>query len=301
MANAMQVVITEAGLAELINAEQSGTAHVVLSQVAFGTGQYIASETQTALMNEIKRVDTIKGGAVGDNTIHITATDSSGDAYAIYEVGVYTESGVLFAVYSQNTPIVEKASGSEMMLAIDIILVNGNPENVVVPDTSFVLTPATTDIVGIVELATPEETIAGNDSIRAVTPAGLSARTSTSGRAGLIQIATSQEAIAGTNNSKAITPLSMATAFVKTHADAGYQKLPNGFIIQWGKALIANGGSGTTITFPLAFPNGCKSCVVNSADSASISFVVASLAQGSANIRHNGNGGVNAYWVALGF
>lgn len=301
MANAMQVVITDAGLAEIVNAEQSGTAPVVLAYVGVGTGKYEVSGTQTELREEIKRVDTIKGGAVGDNTIHITATDSTGDAYDVYEVGVYTESGVLFAVYSQDTPIVRKASGSEMMIAIDIVLINGNPDSVTVPETNFVLAPATTENTGIVELATSEEVIGGNDSTRAVTPAALTARTSTTGRTGLIQISTSQEAIEGTNNEKAVTPYSMATAFVKLHSDTGYQKLPNGFIIQWGKALVANGGVGTTVTFPTAFPVGCKGVFASTTDVAGVSFVIAATTTGTATIRHNGNGGVNTYWMAIGF
>ena len=303
MANAMQIVITDAGLAEVVNAEQSGTAPVVLAYVGVGTGQYDATGEQTELLEEIKRVDTIKGGAVGDNTIHVVATDSTGDAYEVYEVGVYTDTGVLFAVYSQSTPIVKKASGSEMMLAIDIVLINGNEyiDSITVPETNFVLAPATTENTGIVELATNEETISGNDSVRAITPAGLSARFSTTGRTGLVQLATSQEAIAGVNNSKAITPLTMNTAFVKVHADSGYQKLPNGFIIQWGKALIANGGIGTTITFPTAFPVGCKGVFASTTDIAGISFVIAATDVGTATIRHNGNGGVNTYWMAIGF
>lgn len=40
----------------------------------------------------------------------------------------------------------------------------------------------------------------------------------------------------------------------------GWQKLPSGLIIQYGSAL--NNGSPRTITFPIAFPNGCNSVVV---------------------------------------
>ncbi len=39
--------------------------------------------------------------------------------------------------------------------------------------------------------------------------------------------------------------------------DSGYQKLPNGLIIQWGgKGFYYQGGS-DSLTFPIAFPNGC--------------------------------------------
>ena len=301
MANAMQIVITDAGLAEVVNAEQSGTAPVILAQVGIGTGQYQATEDMTTLVAETKRLGSIKGGAVGDNTIHITAADSSADAYSVYEIGVYTDTGVLFAVYSQSTPIVQKASGAEMMLAIDIILTNGNPDSVTVPDTSFVLTPATTERSGVVELATSAEAITGTDSIRAVTPAALSARSATTGRTGLVQLATTQETLAGTNNSKAITPLALAGAFPKMHSTAGYTKLPSGFILQWGEALIVNGGVGTTITYPIAFPNGCKGVYAMAKGTVSISYAVDAISVGNATLRHNGNGGVNTFWMAIGF
>ena len=43
-----KMLITSAGLAEIVNAEQSGTAPVVLSHVAFGTGQYTPTADMTA-------------------------------------------------------------------------------------------------------------------------------------------------------------------------------------------------------------------------------------------------------------
>jgi hypothetical protein len=44
---------------------------------------------------------------------------------------------------------------------------------------------------------------------------------------------------------------------------SGYQKLPNGFIIQWGtSAVAATAGSSATTTFPIAFPTSCQSVVL---------------------------------------
>jgi hypothetical protein len=297
----MSILITDAGLAEVINAEHSGTTPVVLSHIAFGTGQYTASASQTALQSEFKRFETIKGGAIGDNVIHLTVNDNSTETYTVNEVGVFTASGTLFAVYSQTTPIIQKAGNSEILLAIDVILTNINPDSVTVGDTTFVLNPATTTKQGIVELATAEETITGSDGSRAVTPAGLSARTATTGRKGLVELATFAEAIAGTDGDRAVTPAALTAAFVKEHSDAGFQKLPNGFIIQWGKALVANGDNGTSVTFPTTFPNGCKSIVPVSMDSVAVSYMVGTVSEGSAVLKHNGNGGVNTYWIAVGY
>ena len=44
--------------------------------------------------------------------------------------------------------------------------------------------------------------------------------------------------------------------FVWSPYGQGYQKLPNGFIIQWGSYTVGN-GSGATRSFNFAFPNSC--------------------------------------------
>lgn len=171
MSNENQFLITNAGLAEIVNAEQSGTAPVVLSHVAFGTGQYTPTADMTALKSEFKRFDSVAGGAIGDNVIHLTVHDNSTDAYTVNEIGVFTASGTLFAVCSATTPYIQKAAASETMLAIDIVLSNIDPTSITVGDTSFVLNPATTETAGTVELATDAEAKAGTDTTRAMTPA----------------------------------------------------------------------------------------------------------------------------------
>lgn len=168
----MKLVITDAGIAEVINAEHTGTAPVVLTQVGLGRGVYTPTPDQTALHDEIKRLSTISGGVVGDNIMHIQALDgTAGASYAVYEIGVYTASGTLFAVYSQALPIIHKVADSEIMLAIDFVLAGFEPTSVTVGDTNYSLAPATTSNQGVVELATDEEAVAGTDAERALTPA----------------------------------------------------------------------------------------------------------------------------------
>lgn len=170
-----KMLITTAGLAEIVNAEQSGTAPVVLSHVAFGTGQYTATADLTKLKSEFKRFDAVAGGAISDNMIHLTIHDNSTDKYTVNEVGVFTASGTLFAVISQTTPIMEKSATSESMLAIDIALTDIDASSISFGDTNLVLNPATTAAAGIVELATDAEAKSGTDKTRAVTPAALDA------------------------------------------------------------------------------------------------------------------------------
>jgi hypothetical protein len=175
MSSVLNVIITDAGIAEVINAQHTGTAPVVLSQVGFGRGIYTPTADQTALHDEIKRVSTIAGGVVGSNIMHIQALDSGESAYAVYEIGVYTASGTLFAVYSQPMPILHKVANSSIMCVIDFVLSGVEPTAVTVGDTDYTLAPATPTNQGVVELATVEETTAGTDTERAVTPADAAA------------------------------------------------------------------------------------------------------------------------------
>lgn len=192
------IIVTDAGIEEVINAERNGTAPVVLTQVGLGTGQYTPTHDQTALQNEFKRLpaNALSGGNVGDNVIYINARDTSNDAYTLFEFGVYTASGTLFAVCSQNVPILQKAAGAQAYLDIEFLLTNVNPASVTLGDTNFFNPPATTETPGVVELATAAETLAGTAADKAVTPAGLVERTATTTRTGLVKIGNSVKAAA---------------------------------------------------------------------------------------------------------
>lgn len=173
---AITLVITDVGRAEVINAAQNGFAPVEITQVGFGVGKYTADPTQTALQDEFKRLSTISGGAISPTAIHVTARDSGPDAYSVFELGVYLASGTLFAVYSQNTPIIDKAGASVALLAIDIELTGDvTPEMVTFGDTNFQLNSATETSEGLVQLATVAEVVAGTDATKAVTPKGVKA------------------------------------------------------------------------------------------------------------------------------
>jgi hypothetical protein len=46
----------------------------------------------------------------------------------------------------------------------------------------------------------------------------------------------------------------------------GYQKLPQGLILQWGTTSVVSPGSAATITFPIAFPNSLGSIQLTASD-----------------------------------
>ena len=209
MAN--KFIVTDAGLQELADAVSAGTT-VQLTQVKLGNGKYTASASQTAMKGTVlKTLDAINGGNVGDNIIHIEIADSSSDSYVAYEVGVFSESGTLFGIVSSATAILEKASSSNAILAIDFVLASDVSQAVTVSGVTYYVPPATTELQGIAELATSSETIAGTDTSRVVTPAGLASLTATDARRGLTEYATSAETIAGTSGQLAVTPYGLST------------------------------------------------------------------------------------------
>ena len=268
---ALDIVITNAGLAEIVNAERNGTAPVILSEVGFGTGQYEPDPSRTTLEAEFKRLTAIAGGSIGGNVIHLNAQDASDDEYTVHEVGIYTESGTLFAVFSQGLPILQKVSLAQALLAIDIVLTNVNPASVTVGDTNFQFNRATTEMQGVVQLATADEVALGLDDAKVITPATLA---------------------------KAFSSGQIDEDFQKL--GCGVQKLPGGGILQWGKALVAPDGS-TRIVLPQAFPNACQYVNVLPLGSIQPAFSVNEMTPEAISFKHNGNGGVNAIWFAVGY
>lgn len=174
----LQLIITDAGRQAIVDAQNTGTLPVVLDQFALGTGKWTPDATATALQAEIKRIDTVGGLAVADDTIHVTCTDDSVDAYALGEFGLYTDDGVLFAIYSDLAGITDKAADALLLLAADVVLTSVPPGAVTVNGIGFSNPPATENAPGIAEVATQAETDAGTDDERIVTPKKLMAAAS---------------------------------------------------------------------------------------------------------------------------
>lgn len=86
-------------------------------------------------------------------------------------------------------------------------------------------------------------------------------------------IASTAEAQALTNSTKLLTPLRLSDAFKGANVNlvsSGYQKLPNGLIIQWGGTVSSPSGSSSATTFPITFPNACLQVVTSLASSANL-------------------------------
>ncbi|AMP13391.1 hypothetical protein [Collimonas pratensis] len=169
----LQIIITNAGRAALVNAEHNGTAPLKITEIGITAAVFTAGKETTALPGEIKRLSTISGEVVAPDTLHVTIRDDGADTYAVRGIGYWLSNGVLLGVYSQPEPILQKSTQSMMLLAADVVFSDIKATSLTFGDANFTNPPATTERQGVVELATGDEAVAGTDGTRAVTPAGL--------------------------------------------------------------------------------------------------------------------------------
>ncbi|MBY8609942.1 phage tail protein [Burkholderia arboris] len=170
------IYITDAGRAALVAPGNTGTNAHQVTQIGLATAAFVFKPDMTALPSELKRITTFGGDTVAKDTIHMVIQDDSADQYKLYGFGLYLDNGVLFGVYVQNDPILEKAGASMLLLAADTVFASIDVTKLVFGPTSFLNPPATTERKGVVELATQDEVDAGADDTRAVTPKTVAAR-----------------------------------------------------------------------------------------------------------------------------
>jgi hypothetical protein len=170
MAAAIRITVTAAGRAALRNLAGDGTNAVLVASVGLTATAFASG---SALPDEIKRVTTIKGGATAADTIHVTISDTGGDVYSVRGFGLYLADGTLFASYGQPDVIVEKSAQAAMLLSADVQFADIDATQITFGDTNFSNPAATTERMGVAELATDDETITGTDALRTVTPKSL--------------------------------------------------------------------------------------------------------------------------------
>ncbi|QEW06352.1 gp53-like domain-containing protein [Nitrincola iocasae] len=257
----LQITITDAGRAEVINADNTGTGPVTITEVGLGTGQYNPDPEQLTLTAETKRLNTIAGQVVSADIIHVTIKDETGDAYTVNEFGLYTDSGTLFAVYSDpENPIAQKASASALLLAVDITLGTLNANSLTFGDTSFAMPPASETVPGIAQAATQVETDEGTNDTKFITAKKLKnwVKQATESVLGMMKVATQAQTDEGTDDTVAVTPKKLRWGFSILLGGNGYIVFPSwmgGLIFQWG-AVVIQSGNFVDVILPITFPTG---------------------------------------------
>jgi hypothetical protein len=224
-----EIIVTTAGRNALLGGSFAP------AELALGTASWTPTETSTALNTEVSRVD-VAGvvDQIGDDArLHLTALDDSSLDYDLREFALFDDDGVCLAIYSQATDIAVKATASQLLLTLDLVIQDADVGSIDVGDTTYNLPAATTSASGLVELATTAEAQAGVDAVRAITPAALASVTATESRRGLVELATSSEVQAGADTDRAVTPAGLA-ALTSTQTRAGLIERANAAEVEAG-------------------------------------------------------------------
>ncbi|MCC2602538.1 gp53-like domain-containing protein [Sphingopyxis yananensis] len=166
----LNLVITDAGRAALVNAAHNGTLPVIISHCGVSASAVVPVPTAATLPEEIKRLATLSGGVVAENTIHVTIRDESSDIYTLRSLALYLGDGTLFAIHGQPAPIMEKSAGAMLLMALDAQFVDVDATHLSFGDSNFLNPPATETVQGVIEIATQPEANSGVDDQRALTP-----------------------------------------------------------------------------------------------------------------------------------
>ncbi|MQX37869.1 phage tail protein [Roseospira navarrensis] len=193
MSEDFRVYQTDTGRAKIANALVYGQP-VEITHMAVGDGggaDIVPDTAMTALVRETYRsaIETLEVDANNPAwvTIQMVIPSTVGGWY-VREVGLFDAAGDLIAIArypSSYKPVVEEGAAKDMTIKL-VLEVSNSAAITLIADTSVIVAtrpwvlsqlpgPATTEVRGIVELATSAECAAGTDTERAVTPSGLSA------------------------------------------------------------------------------------------------------------------------------
>lgn len=203
-------ILTNAGKAAIVAANNTGTNPVTINRVGVGSASWTPTAAATALQTEIKKITAIGGEAVADDTIHVTASDTSSDVYTVREIGLFLTDGTLLAVYSQASAIITKGAETVALIAADLVITGLPAGSVTVGNVTFDYPQASETVKGVAEIATVAEAQAGTDDTRMLTPLKLQSVTATTTRMGVVELATDAEVVVGTDTTRAITPAGLA-------------------------------------------------------------------------------------------
>lgn len=279
----LALTITNAGQTRYAAAQLGEDIDLSVARVGLTDRAFVAAPTLTALPGEFRRVDTLSGKVVGDNVVHLVVRDSEAMTYTVRGFGLFLADGTLFATYAQSDVLFQKATLSDMHLAIDIAFPVADVAQLSFGDTSFLNPPATTVAKGVAALATQDQVDAGTDADRIVTPKTLAQRlgwllsgfvplTRRIDTAGLalgggtlatdktisVPVATPEQLLAASAANVALTPKTFSDMQALFGSGDNLIVLPGGWIVQLinYRALLVDEPL-VTIQYPVAFPNRC--------------------------------------------
>lgn len=171
----LTLIITRAGMAKFTAAQLTTGLDLTIASVGLTDQPILAAPTLEALPGEFRRLTMVSGKQVGDAVVHLTMRDDAEVGYTARGFGLFLPDGTLFAAYGQNDALFQKSPRATFLSAIDIAFPTGNIDRLTFGNTDFLNPPATTEVKGVVELATEDEAIAGTDMQRPA-PVGITTK-----------------------------------------------------------------------------------------------------------------------------
>ncbi|PZU67513.1 hypothetical protein [Sphingobium sp.] len=172
----LQLIVTQAGLDALVNAQEGGADTIRIEAVGLTETGFTPAPTIDALPGEFKRLDTVSGQSTSETIIHMTAIDATQDAFELRGFGLYLADGTLFAVYAQEDPLFRKVAATTMLFVQDIAFGSPVAGSIEFGDVLFLNPAASETVKGVAEIATPQEAATGTDHERIITPLTLAQR-----------------------------------------------------------------------------------------------------------------------------
>lgn len=237
----LEFILTTAGKAAIVNAQNTGLNPVVIASVGIGSASWSPTVSATALNTEIKKITSIAGTGIADNVIHVAAQDLTADTYSVREIGLFLADNTLLAVYSQATPLIVKQPDATSLITVDLVVTGVAPNSITVGGTGFINPPASATVAGITAYATNAETQTGAEAFKAVTPAGLASRVATTAARGLVRLADNSTTAALVDTERAVTPASLAAVLpvAASPTQAGLIRMATAAEVAAGTAGVA--------------------------------------------------------------
>ena len=122
MSTPLQPVITKAGLAAILRADNTGiTAQI--THIALGTSAYTPSADQKSRVAQTAKYPIAGGERLSSTLLHLTALADGDRAFWVREVGFLLSDGTLLAVWSDaSAPLAYKSATTDLLLAYDLSL-----------------------------------------------------------------------------------------------------------------------------------------------------------------------------------
>ncbi|UZE19183.1 phage tail protein [Pseudomonas sp. B21-054] len=199
--------------------------------------------------------------------------------------------------YSVFVPLTASSALGASSIGGIISAISPTPISITLPPTAGVAEGATIEVVATGSGAVTV-LASGGDVLASPVATGITVVLGMGDNAEFVKVSTTWRLRGGS------LALKYAASFAALFGSAGYQKLPDGLVLQWGAGITSTGGA-ATIALPITFPNAVMKVLVSASGTNSVP-TVGVVATNSVGINcFNGSTGAgkseNVQFLAIGY